>query len=1271
MSSIAIRRLEGEVLTLKEMVRVVGRAHPLAGDRFDRLVAAGLSIEEILELVRGDRSELAGRRDYLVAIDGHPILEANWRKVRVKPGVTVSIVPRLAGGAAGNIWKTVLTAVVVVAAFIAAPYLAPGIVSGLAAIGITTTVATATAIASAGLMLAGSLALNALFPVARSSLPEAAGSSFHSIQGAQNSANPDGAVPVVLGRHRQSPFYAARPYTEVVGSDQFLRLLFCCGYGPLAIEDLRIGETPISAFQDVEVEIRQGFQGDAPVTLYPSSVDEVALSIELDAPITGYFIYSPGPYSTQITAAETDFFSADFTAVEGVYGTDKDGDEMHFSISIEMEYRPVASGGTWLSAGIFNLSRSLDPTRIGFGASVARGQYEVRARRLTGRGVPQYTRDKVVWTALRSYKSQAPIAFPKPLALIAMRIKATDQFSGVINTLNCITTSLVKAYSGAGSSWAVNAASQNPADLFRHVLQGPANARPVADALLDLESLQAWWSYCDDEGFEFNQVVAGASSVYEKLTEICAAGRARPTFINGKWGVVWDRPDDSIVQHFTPRNSWGFQGQRVYAQQPHGWRVKFINEENGFSQDERRVFDDGYNESNATLFEKIEFPGVTSPDLIYRHGRFHIAQSRLRPEKFSLSVGWEHLICTTGDRVRITHDVMLVGLASGRVKSVVGQVVTFDEQVTIVDGKTYAMNFRVADNARIIDRAVDETPAGDYTALKLLGDLSDISEGDLFGFGETERAAGVYRVQGIAHQKDLVASLALVDDAPEVSTADQGAIPPYQPNITIPPDPFTLPPRDLRYYENIDGQGATARALVHLFWQVPRFGNIAAFEIQLQDNDSGGPWTTAGSVAPPSTAIDVPITRAGVFSFRVRCLFRDGTSSTWANLLNLSLLALSAVPGNVTNLHQKSIDGQTVLDWSVAEDRRLVNFEVRKGTSWGTSLVVGDVVAQPPWPTTGDGTYHVRAYVLSPFGARIYSTATASITIAASIISRNIILSNDEQVTGWTSKLQGGVIDGSFIRTDVGRVISEAWAQDIVDQLVLSGEHIAIYVSDTIVDIGRAAECRFWTEFDAVGILQGDDFLALPDVLASDDVLGTSPTQFVRAFPIWRFAVDGSIDVFSPDDVFGSADVFSAGVVWKDWVAIASGTRVERFFQPGIVLITDREDTNATATKFRWFVDVPDRTDDYTELEVPDTGLDVTFYFGGYNSAPAPGAPALPFSGGPNGAIVPHVQRAIVDGTNGDEVKITNLTAAGCRVHVVNAGNNVARSGVNLLVRGY
>jgi hypothetical protein len=1212
MNAIQKTSLDGEIIAPGDMVSVYGTTHPLnalAGARIHCEVRAGSSITEILREALSHKQHL--RRDLIVTIGDHEIPEGNWERVRVKKGAIVTFRPRLQGG--GNVLRTVLSLVVAVAAIAFAGPLAAtlGFAAGTVAFSV------ASAAISAGIILAGTLALNALFPVAKPQEAVAGESStaLNSIQGAQNQANPFGPVPVVLGRHRQAPYFAAKPYTEIVGNDQYLRLLFCLGYGPLDIESLQIGETALSSFTDYQSEIRQGLSSDTAVTLYPSEVDETALSITLDNLNDPEGVnVNGGDWHSQTTAADIDEYSVDFTATQGVYKVDpKSGDIGHFNITIEIRHRQVGTVA-WFTPGATGFTRSVSPVRRGLTIAVApRGQYEVQARKLTGNGDATYVKDTVVWSALRSIKGAAPVAFPKPLALVALRIKATSQLSGIVNTFNCVCTSLVKAYSGSGSTWVDDTASQWPPDLFRHVLQGPANARPVADALIDLTNLQDWWTFCVANSFKFNQVVNSVGSVYDKLSEIAAAGRAVPTFIDGKWGVIWDRPTDSIVQHFTPRNSWGFQGQHPYPQQPHGWRVSFINEDNGFTADERIVYDDGYDSSNATLFEGIQFTGVTDPDLIWKHGRFHIAQSRLRPEKISLSAGWENLVCTRGDRVAVTHDVLLIGLASGRVKSVAGQVVTFDETVTVETGKTYGMSFRLAAQTSPILRALDVTAAGDYNSLTLVGDLTGIAAepGCLFAFGETDQEYAIYRVQGIAHQKDLIATLTLVDDAQAVSTADQGAIPAYNPNVTVPTDPFTLPPRDLKYHEVIDGVGASVRALVRLIWQVPRFGRIALFEVQERDDNAGGDWVAAASVPVPGTTADVPLISAGVWSFRVRCIFDDGTVSAWSSLVGLTLAGLTIAPGDVTNLHLRSVDGQTVLDWTIVSDQRTLYYEVRKGTTWDTGLLVGDAVAQTPWPTTGDGTYHVRAYILSPFGTRIYSATDAEITITDSIISRNIIVSKDEQAVGWTGGLEGGVISGSFIRTDSASSITQAWATEVVTDLDLTGLHIAVYVSTEVVDIGHPAECRFWTQFEASGVLQGSDFLALTDVLASQDILGSAATRFIQAFPIWRFAPTGDNDVFSVPDVFNPTDIFQGDVNWSDWIAIASGTRVSRFFQPGYVLITNDETTDATGTKFSWFVDVPDRTDDYVGLTVPDTGLDVVFYPGGYNGTPAGGTDSL------------------------------------------------------------
>lgn len=1267
MTALATRTIDGEILTAGDCVRVIGRLRPFGGARICLEVPAGSSVAEAMRQALAG-SGLKGRRDYAVYLDDHAIESKNWERIRVKRGVTITFVPRLQGG--GTL-RAVLSIVVAVAALVFAGPLAGSLtIAGFAITGTALTLATAAI--SAGIMLAGTLALNALFPVRPPGLQDNGGSqSLNSIQGARNQGNPYGPVPVVLGRHRQSPFFAAKPYTEVVGDDQYLRLLFCLGYGPLTLSDFRIGETPLTSFSNYTIETREGLVGDAPVTLYPGSVDEVALSVKLvnvvDAPAT---VGSGGVWQSQTTAAESDEISLDFSAIEGCFQiNEKSGNLERYDVYINIRHRRVGDVA-WTADSDLHIGRSVKPARVGLVIAVARGQYEVQARKATGDGRSDKIKDDIVWTALRSIKHAAPIAFPQPLALVALRIKASDQLSGVVDTFNCICESRVTAWNGA--VWVNNALSRNPADLFRHVLQGPANARPVADAVIDLANLQGWSAYCVANGFKFNQVVTSVGSVYAKLADIAAAGRAVVTFIDGKWGVIWDRPDAPIVQVFTPRNSWGFQGQKPYTQKPHGWRIKFINEQNGYTSDERIVYDDGYDETNATLLEGLpgDLPGVTDPDLVWKHGRFHIAQSRLRPEKFSLSVGWEHLVCGRGDRVRVTHDAMLIGLASGRVKKVVGQVVTFDELVTLEAGQTYGVQFRVAADARTIDRAVDPaTPAGEFKELTLIGDLSGVNAGALFGFGKTGQVSANYRIQGIAPQKDLIATLTLVDDAPEIAAADSGAIPAYDPHVTIPADPFTLPPRDFKYAEVIDGVGASVRALVRLSWQVPRFGRIASFEVQQRDDDNAEPWVTVASVLPPGTGADVPLVSSGAWSYRVRCIFTDGTASDWALITGVALAGLSFAPGDITNLHQHSVAGQAVLDWVKVDDQRAIYYEVRKGTSWETGLLVGETITQPPWPTTGDGTYHISAYVLSPFGERIYSANIASITIADSIIARNILRSNDEQAAGWLGGLDGGVIDGSFIRTDVAQAIALPFGLEVVDQLEIAGLHVAVYLSPITVDIGRAAECRYWTEFEASGVLIGDDFLAKGDVLGDGDVLGTAPTRFIKAYPIWHFG-DGENDIFAPADIFSPTDVFDA-VEWRKWVATASGTRVSRYFKPGFVLISDDEATNATGTKFSWFVDVPDRTDDYTSLTVPDTGLSVTFYAGGYAAAPAGGSVAVPFNGGPNNSAVPHVQRAIVNGTNGDEVKISGLTLAGCTVHVVNAGVNVARAGVNLLVRGY
>jgi hypothetical protein len=1261
--------LHGEIIAPEASVRAIGKTHPLNGGRIECHVRAGLSITEILMEALASRPGMVLRRDFIVHIDGHVIEERHWSRVRVKAGATLTFTLRPQNG---NLLRSVLSLVVVVAAFaLAGP--AGSWLAGTAlgtSIGLSASVAGA--LVSGGIVLAGTMALNALFPTRP---PDAAASlpgSINSIQGAQNQANPFGPVPVVLGRHRQAPYYAANTYTELLGDDQYLRLLFVWGYGPMEVTDLRIGDTPITSFADVEIQHRAGYADDPVIDLYPGPLDEQVLSIELKS-VEGWQV--------RTTADDTDEIAVDVAAPQGIYFINPNtGEQDNYGVLISAQYS-LEGQNNWVGIGTFNITRSTSPVRQGMRVAVPRGKYDVRLLKASGDANSDKFKDQVFWTALRSFRRAPPITFPKPLCLTAIRIRATGQLSGVINTLSGLCQSLVPAFDGA--NWNANTASQWPSDLFRHVLQGPANARPVPDSQIDIGNLQAWWSYCVANGFKFNQVLNSVGSVYNKLCDIAAAGRAVPTFIDGKWGVIWDRPTDSIVQHFTPRNSWGFQGQRTYAQQPHGWRANFINENNGFTSDERIVYDDGYDASNATLFEGLQFPGVTDPALIWKHGRFHIAQNRLRPEKISLSSGWEHLVCSRGDRVRVTHDVLLIGLKSGRVKAVDGQVVTFDEVLTIEPGKTYGFQFRVAEDARSLNRLVDPTTGpGEYSSLTLVGDLSLIKRGTLFGFGESGQESAIYRVQGFGNQKDLAATITLVDDAPEISLADRGAIPDYNPNVTIPPDPFTLAPQDFRYLEAVDGQGNSVRAIIRLSWTAARRGKIASSEVQIARGDAA--WQPLTVLAYPQFSVDVPLEAPGLWNYRVRFLFDDNTVSGWATLSNLTLLGLSAPAPDVTVIRGAVyVDDNGSISWDEVVDYRPLRYAVRKGDSWEAGLELG-TVAHPPFPAHGNGLYWVKAYV-GPDQQRAYSVNAAAVEIVGSSLVRNVLAVRDEQADGWNGVFTGTVAkSGSLIRTggssDYLSIADFLAAQDVLNAGGQGNGTYEIHPS-RYVDAGRATACRVTITWKGTSQVVTDDYLANPDILSSPDILATGNGDMVQVFPEVSVAQNDVVgDVFSLDpvdnpgnDIFAEPDVFSSDVSFGPWVKYEPGLYVGRHFRARLVLNTLDPQIVAIALAFTMTVDVPDRLDTWAlvagvgtslnGITVPSTGLALVFASNGKTIAE-------PFNGGPNTDNLPAIQ---ITNTSGSlfTFEVTSLTKSGCTIIPRLAGTPTDAPKTNITIQGW
>lgn len=431
--------------------------------------------------------------------------------------------------------------------------------------------------------------------------------------------------------------------------------------------------------------------------------------------------------------------------------------------------------------------------------SVAKGVYQVRVRRTNdstkdyvtvagNKGVRFHTCQLLSVTGMSVNR---PVVPPKnaALAMTAIRVRATNQLNGNIDGVSATVQSICKDWDRTTSTWIVRP-TRNPASLLRYVLQHPANAQAVADIQIDLTALVDWHNYCRTNSFMFDTVVTEQQSLLDTLRDIAAAGRASPALQDGKWTVVIDRERTSIAQHFTPHNSWGFEGTRALPKMPHAFRVQFNNAERSYQPDEMIVYNDGYSSANATLFEGLELPGVTTRKAVFKHARFHLAQLKLRPETYTLNADIEHLICTRGDLVRVTHDVPMWGLGSGRIKNRISStVLELDEQVPMDAGVQYTIRIRLEDGSSITRTVAAAATDGFYSTITLTSSVTATQAAplNLFLFGALSAESVELIVQSIEPSENMTARLTLVDYSPAIYNSDSETVPPFDSQITQPP----------------------------------------------------------------------------------------------------------------------------------------------------------------------------------------------------------------------------------------------------------------------------------------------------------------------------------------------------------------------------------------------------------------------------------------------------------------------------------------------------
>lgn len=617
---------------------------------------------------------------------------------------------------------------------------------------------TAFRLATIGVSLVGSLLVNAIAPVRPPAEPNDPGSSERQLMvtGGANQAFRYGAIPVILGKVKLTPPLGANSFiTYQDERDTYLNMLLVWGYGPITIDrnTLKIGQVDIDEytfgkFSDGTTKLITLDRKTTPNTteltnfnaIYGNDVTQISKNLVLVCDgnpegatvstgavddegnsITTTTMPTPGAWTEVASTEAVDSGTLVIHFPQGLRKVkikgDGAGDTFPAPVTIGFEYK-LGNGAwtTWKKVVYGRDAAKKDAFSVTETYDIGSTQYiQFRVRRETGDNTEdnpdyRYAFESVLLAATFT-KNTVPAVDPKncTIAKTALQIKASEQLSGSIEGINAVVQTYCLIWNG--TAW-VYGSTSNPAALFRYVLQHPANPQRILDSevstKLNLTEIQRWYDYCeqtksytDTQGatstfkLQYNSVMASQRSVLDTLRDICAAGRASPSLLDGKWSVIIDEPKSTIVQHFTPHNSWGFEGNRALPKLPDALRVTYYDEDQDYQEAEIIVYVTGKNASTAELFESITLPGVTKAGAVVDHARWHMAQALLRREVYTLNTDIEYIVCNRGDRVRVTHDVPMWGLSSGRVKNrITDSIFELDNSVPVDDAGNYTIRFR-------------------------------------------------------------------------------------------------------------------------------------------------------------------------------------------------------------------------------------------------------------------------------------------------------------------------------------------------------------------------------------------------------------------------------------------------------------------------------------------------------------------------------------------------------------------------------------------------
>jgi len=707
---------------------------PLNAHNGDEInVDAGHTIDQTLS--KASRTYQGPTKTVLCYLNGHEVKSGEWKSKIIEKGDVIMLCPRVHGFDPFTIAIIISIALAVVAySLISVPTVDVG-----------------------------------------DTLPEQ--SPTYDIDARGNKARLNKPIPARYGRHRIYPDFASSPYREFIGDDQYLYQLFAIGQGEYEYEALKIGDTPIANFDEVEYAF---YSPGQKITLFRDAVN-------VSPDVTNATLYAPneadysgwtGPFIANDVDTVAEELAIDLVIPKGLYYANDDGGLDQRSVVVQFEYQDVDEYGT--GVGSWTLFKHQTYTNATVDAirrtlkgaiTTTTGRVQVRGKRNNNTVNDYKQSDEIRWVGLKAYLESNQTYNHSTWAVKA---RATDNLSNQNERLfNLVATRKLPIWDG--TQWLPEQATRSIAWAYCDALKAEYGGL-YTDKNLPLAKLKTLDDLWASRGDYFDGQFDTKITLWEALKKICLVGRAYPYQYGDQFDIIRDGPTPANVYMFNGRNILS-GSMNVTYHTPDEYaddsvEVKYVDP-NTWEEDPIIAAVPG---SPAERPKQVSLFGCTNRMQAHREAMFMAAVQYYRNISADFKTELDGRVLDYLDGAIVSQDMSKWG-KGGEIVAVDGNKITLSEPVDFELTGSHQILFRQDDG--VASEPFECTSEANRNEVTVLGTLpeylytGDDKEKTYYTFSSPVSIPRSMLVQNVQSSGDMEVQISTVLDNPIVHTFDE------------------------------------------------------------------------------------------------------------------------------------------------------------------------------------------------------------------------------------------------------------------------------------------------------------------------------------------------------------------------------------------------------------------------------------------------------------------------------------------------------------------